>query len=568
MKTKKNKTEASASRLLMNIFLVFLLPLVSLFLGLFIYVSNFNRNQIMAKCETHIESVCDNLEDELKRCENYLWHIVSNDVGFQSLQYQQDSLTLYLRLYELNEKISSILQTSGCLDAVYFISLVNGKYYTSRSERFSLDQDNRVSQYLSNLLENNMELLTNQWTFCKLENEIYFIRVMGKKNAYCVGVVNAENISESVNMEGYESFLGFCIENSFLSWEEEMETRNIVLHGDRDFWRCDSKWTVYRRAFSYLGCDVFLVEKADSMFFSHAFLLFSVTTVFVFAILLLYCSKKLKRVFLLPLSQMAETIDEIASGSLSVRMNANEYVKEYNIVEDAFNNLIDRISQLKILAYNRQIEVQQTMLQYYQIQIRPHFFLNCIKTIYAMLVSGKVEQAKEMILIMSDYLRAVFSDHEKLIPLDEELKNVKFYIKLQEMSGSVLPVYTLSVEDGLEKQKILPMSLLTFIENSFRYRKPNDKVFRISIQVKTIRDEKDSYLNITIKDSGVGFSNEALDRLNHFESFPEGRHIGIANVWRRMQLIYKENYEMVFSNMNGACVDIFLPMTVNDAESW
>lgn len=493
--------------------------------------------------------------------------MVSNDTGFQTLQYPQNSLNLYLRLYELNEKISSVLETSNCLDAVYFISLINEKYYTSRSDRFSIDQDNRMSQYLSGLLENNKNQITDQWMFCRLESETYFIRILGKKNAYGVGVVSAESISESVRTEDYESFLGFCSENSCLSFEKEMKKRNIVMYDDRDFWRCNSKWTVSRREFPYLGCDVFLVEKSDSLFFSRPFLLFSVATAFAFAGLLLYCSKRLKKVFLLPLVQMAETIDEIAGGDLSVRMKKSEYVKEYRIVENAFNNLIDRISELKILAYNRQIEVQQTMLQYYQIQIRPHFFLNCIKTIYAMLVSEKVEQAKEMILTMSDYLRAVFSDHEKLVPLEEELKNVKFYIKLQEMSGSVMPVYSLFVEKGLENQKIPPMSLLTFIENSFRYRKLNDKIFRISIQVKRIRDEKNDYLNITIKDSGVGFSEEVLERLNHFESFSgDSGHIGIANVQRRMQLIYKEDYEMVFSNMSGACVDIFLPMTVQDTE--
>ena len=66
MKIRKEKTEASASRLLVNIFLVFLLPLVCFFLGLFIYTSHSNSSQTRGRCETQMETFCNNLEDELK----------------------------------------------------------------------------------------------------------------------------------------------------------------------------------------------------------------------------------------------------------------------------------------------------------------------------------------------------------------------------------------------------------------------------------------------------------------------------------------------------------------------
>ena len=66
------------------------------------------------------------------------------------------------------------------------------------------------------------------------------------------------------------------------------------------------------------------------------------------------------------------------------------------------------------MAYDRLLQVQKTKMQYYQIQIRPHFFLNCMKNLYAMAEGKKYEKIQEMILTLSSYLRAVLKDYSAL----------------------------------------------------------------------------------------------------------------------------------------------------------
>ena len=82
----------------------------------------------------------------------------------------------------------------------------------------------------------------------------------------------------------------------------------------------------------------------------------------------------LKRDFLNPLEQMVETMEQIGDDGLESRLCVRNQVKEYKKMESTFNAMMDRIKELKILAYVRLIQAQQTELQYYQIQIRPHFF--------------------------------------------------------------------------------------------------------------------------------------------------------------------------------------------------
>ena len=71
--------------------------------------------------------------------------------------------------------------------------------------------------------------------------------------------------------------------------------------------------------------------------------------------------------------------------------------------------------------------------------------------------------------------------------------------------------------------------------------------------------EEGRYVNITIMDNGKGFSQEVLEVLNAMDRRLSSEHIGIYNVKQRFSLIYGSECSFMFSNMNGACVDIFIP---------
>ena len=65
---------------------------------------------------------------------------------------------------------------------------------------------------------------------------------------------------------------------------------------------------------------------------------------------------------------------------------------------------------------------------------------------------------------------------------------------------------------------------------------------------------------ITILDNGTGFPEELLHFLNK-EEFAEEKTagIGIQNVWKRIKIRYEEKATILYSNSNGACVEMYLP---------
>ena len=88
------------------------------------------------------------------------------------------------------------------------------------------------------------------------------------------------------------------------------------------------------------------------------------------------------------------------------------------MIQERFNKMIDQVSELRNIALERLIQINRITLQYYERQIRPHFFLNCLKNIFGMSTTGDKEKIQEYILVLSNYLRFAFQNHRSLIPLN------------------------------------------------------------------------------------------------------------------------------------------------------
>jgi two-component system sensor histidine kinase YesM len=72
---------------------------------------------------------------------------------------------------------------------------------------------------------------------------------------------------------------------------------------------------------------------------------------------------------------------------------------------------------------------------------------------------------------------------------------------------------------------------------------------------------------VEIADNGKGFPEGILPKLNANESIvnESGEHIGIWNVQRRLNLLYREYTQIEFKNKkpSGAVIVIMIPLEVN-----
>ena len=175
---------------------------------------------------------------------------------------------------------------------------------------------------------------------------------------------------------------------------------------------------------------------------------------------------------------------------------------------------------------NIQIAQLETELKYLKAQINPHFLFNGLNTIFGF-INKNNQQAKDALLQFSDLLRYnLYEADVDKIDLVKEAGYIENYVAIQRArSDSNLKInLTIDIKDN--EVKIAPLLFVPFIENAFKYAsrdENNDNLIKISLV-----QEKDIIL---------------FECKNSFEnSASENKGIGLQNVKRRLDLLYKDLY--------------------------
>ena len=551
----------TAKTALLKISMLFLIPFFLFMFGLNVYSNTIYRQRLTENNQTRLTMFESFLEEDLKNVEYFMSDMIANDGGFNALRYPLSYVDSYLQVQQLQEKFESVMKTIDSISAFCIISpksnITNGPF----RKNVSYDEKENIKTYLNQLVKEKGDGAITDWRVQQIGEKYYFLKIMGLGGVYSSCIIDVGNVSTIEEIGSENSYLVFEENEEILSYQEQMKELGIrVQEGKTSYLTGNRRDQFVVMSYSeILNCCLMLVEPYRGIWSMESLPLIMLLLSVFFVILLLRCYRMMKRDFLNPLEQMVETMEKIGDDGLESRLCVSNQVKEYKKMESTFNAMMDRIKELKILAYVRLIQAQQTELQYYQIQIRPHFFLNCMKNLYAMTAARKYTQMQEMILTLSEYLRAVLKDHDMIVPLEKELDSVRSYVKLQQMSSAKPPEYEEDVSPQLMQFGIPPMSLLTFVENSFKYEKSGEGAMQILIKARLFLDGEEKFVNITIMDNGKGFPEEVLEILNDPEKRMPGEHMGINNVEQRFSLVYQKPCSFVYSNMNGACVDIFIP---------
>lgn len=274
------------------------------------------------------------------------------------------------------------------------------------------------------------------------------------------------------------------------------------------------------------------------------------------------CWLLLRNLLLHPLSRLTTTTEAIKAGHTNTRVPRDSGIYEVNTIAETVNIMLDTIQQQKIDAYENELSVRDLQLESLQLQLRPHFFLNCLNLIYSLAEEKKYTVIQELALNLSAYFRNIFKDNSKLVTLSSEINSIENYIRIQGTGMQFPPRLKLSMDSGTADILIPSISILTFVENAVKHADPIDTTLLIHIKCSRLDSEEGSYLYITICDNGGGFPQEKLSELNnpHSKTSVNG-HIGISNIRHRLHFLYGERATVSFRNRStGACVELFLPI--------
>ena len=201
----------------------------------------------------------------------------------------------------------------------------------------------------------------------------------------------------------------------------------------------------------------------------------------------------------------------------------------------------DILSQIEKHALERQ-------LQYLKYQVNPHFFMNTLNNIHA-LVDIDPERAKASIVELSKLMRYVlYEGNNRLTPLSREVQFLRNYVQLMSMRYTGNVSICLDVPEVLPDSMLPPLLLVIFVENAFKHG--------ISYRTK-------SFVEISLQPHG--------DRLlfncrNSRQQKPQDENmkggVGLSNVRRRLDLLFPGNYTLDIKEQEDTyTVHLDIPLT-------
>jgi two-component system LytT family sensor kinase len=187
-------------------------------------------------------------------------------------------------------------------------------------------------------------------------------------------------------------------------------------------------------------------------------------------------------------------------------------------------------------------------------QFHPHFLFNVLNSLYSKILS-KSNDSADIVLKISDFLRySVYEVNTKYIPLEKEIEYLKNYISLQQLRFDNRLELSFSTNGIMKNQVIEPFLILPFIENSFKYCL-DDANSQAWITISITASEE--WLVIKIENS---LPSDFLKNKNKEDPYSG---VGIANVKRRLELLYPNQHILTIKNE----VDSFfvsLKIKIND----
>ena len=164
-------------------------------------------------------------------------------------------------------------------------------------------------------------------------------------------------------------------------------------------------------------------------------------------------------------------------------------------------------------------------------QINPHFLLNTLNNIYA-LIAFDADKAQQAVQDLSRLLRhLLYDNNQDFIPLDRELEFLKNYVALMKIRLSPNVDLQFHIDIPSENPiRVAPLIFISLFENAFKHG---------------ISPVKPSFIHIKIYSSGPDSLSCSIEN----SYFPKQRNdisgsgIGLEQVQKRLDLIYPGKYE-------------------------
>lgn len=196
----------------------------------------------------------------------------------------------------------------------------------------------------------------------------------------------------------------------------------------------------------------------------------------------------------------------------------------------------------------------ETQMEYLKYQINPHFLMNTLNNIHAM-IDFDSDMAKRSVMDLSRMLRHILYDSdEQYTTLDKEVAFLENYIELMRIRYIEEVNIKLNTPDmnTCRKIKLPPLLFIVLVENAFKHGISYDKQSFIYIDIATYG----KILSCTVTNS------------RHPARVAKSSGIGLKNISRRLKLLFDNDYKLRIEDDNEDIYRVELVIPITNRERW
>lgn len=294
--------------------------------------------------------------------------------------------------------------------------------------------------------------------------------------------------------------------------------------------------------------------------FYYFLILMSAFSVLIIPLIWLLIRREVTR----PIRVIERAMKEFGEDHLEYRIEERASTDQFQYLYTSCNNMARDLRGLMIDNYEKELERLKLERNSLLLQVSPHMLLNSLSMIYSLSLSKNDAAIQAFTRNLMQYFRYVLRENRDFVSLREELAFVESYLGIQKIRYPGRFTYVYKMEDELGEIMILPFLIENFIENAVKYALAPDRVIEI---ILNIRLEEDMLL-ISIVDTGNGMDAERLRCLNAGEVIEDssGRHIGIWNCRRRIQMYFGERADLHFSSVENGGTQVWMALPYRELE--
>jgi len=303
-----------------------------------------------------------------------------------------------------------------------------------------------------------------------------------------------------------------------------------------------------------------LAEKTDE--YQKSVIQITLIAVFSAALIAFAISSNMGR----KLKKLLDFIRQVdISQKVDLRYRA-ENNNEYDQLGSKINEMLDTIQNVTALR-EEDLQVNQTLeLSLLRAQLNPHLLYNTLNSVLWNLENHQDQNAAKLIASLSGYFQYALSKGNQIIPLQDEITLIQYYLDLQRIARHKNFILELDIPASYLSVQIPKLTLQPIVENAILhgfdgYRDDGT----ISISAK----EEAGKLILQVTDNGFGILPEELEALNtslHARVRPSDLHsFGLYGINRTLQQNYGPECGLVITSETDrfTCVTVTLPLDKN-----